>query len=368
MINSELLAFPEETSDVQQQLSSQLAAIIQQLTKLNNTQEAQDKQLTFLSEKINQNNMNPPIVPEPTSLVQQQMGDIFKIPDPIKSIPNFDGNRRQLTAWLQTAENTLSVFHPLVTPQQFQLYVQAVSNKIQGKAKDILCLAGNPMNFVEIKDILMEALGDRQELSYYKSQLWATKQTENISVHNYFNKIKEITQNIKTLSKQNPKYNQAWAAINAFIEEDSLAAFLSGLRKPYFGYAQAAKPKSLEEAYAFLCKFNSNENISNSRKLTNPQHTYQTNEKKQFSVEQTNRNRNQNSLTNLKSYQNVKSNSSVQPMDIDYSLMSRKTLNGRVINNHELGTEEQQNPDNNEDEIQGEEINFHGDQESDTET
>jgi hypothetical protein len=50
-----------------------------------------------------------------------------------------------------------------------------------------------------------------------------------------------------------PLYSQSWEAISAFIEEDGLAAFILGLRKPYFGYAQASKPKDLEEAYVFLC-------------------------------------------------------------------------------------------------------------------
>lgn len=51
------------------------------------------------------------------------------------------------------------------------MYVTAVTNKIAGKAKDILCLAGNPDDFDVIKDILTNALGDRQELSTYKCQL-----------------------------------------------------------------------------------------------------------------------------------------------------------------------------------------------------
>lgn len=74
-------------------------------------------------------------------------------------------------------------------------------NKIEGKAKDILCLAGNPQTFLEINEILIEALGDRQELSYYKSQLWANKQSETMTVHVYFKKIKETVQNIKSLSR-----------------------------------------------------------------------------------------------------------------------------------------------------------------------
>ena len=40
------------------------------------------------------------------------------------------------------------------------------------------------------------------------------------------------------------KYSAQWEVINDFIDEYSLAACISGLRKPYFGYAQAARPKA----------------------------------------------------------------------------------------------------------------------------
>ena len=76
------------------------------------------------------------------------------------------------------------------------------------------------VTFLEIKEILLNALGDRQEISYYKSQLWRTKMSDIMSIHKYYNKIKEIMQNIKTQAKQNEKYQKNWGFFNDFIEED----------------------------------------------------------------------------------------------------------------------------------------------------
>lgn len=218
------------------------------------------------------------------------------------------------------------------------MYIQAVKNKVEGKARDILCLAGDPETFLEVKEILIEALGDKQELSYYKSQLWANKQVENMSVHSYHNKTKEIVQNIKTLAKQNSIYNNSWQAISIFIEEDALAAFISGLRKPYFGFAQAAKPKTLEEAYAFLCKFSTNESISNNSKkpiMTN-QYTPRTN---QMASNSPKFNQFIPKPKDVKEFNYRKPNGPIQdaetPMSIDISSRSRNTLNRRIINNHE---------------------------------
>ena len=101
--------------------------------------------------------------------------------------------------------------------------------------------------------------------------------TEHMSVHKYYNSIKETVQHIKTQAKQKQKYINNWEAINAFIDEDGLAAFLAGLKEPYFGYAQAACPEDLEAAYAFVCKFRCSESTaSNGNQYSK---TYQSKEK-----------------------------------------------------------------------------------------
>lgn len=103
-----------------------------------------------------------------------------RIPDPIKSLPAFDGSRKQLSAWLTTAKNTLLLVRDHVDEFRYNMYVSAVTNKIQGKANDIICLAGNPQSFEEVKDIIITALGNRQELSTYKSQLWQNYMSANL--------------------------------------------------------------------------------------------------------------------------------------------------------------------------------------------
>lgn len=355
-----------ETDSMQEmdQVLQSLNLINEQLQKVNQKQVEHDQVLAYLNQKVEQPRQEQ--IPEVVN--KGSVLDLFRIPDPIKSIPSFDGNRKQLTAWLKTVEDTLSVFEPLVSEQQFSLYLQAVNNKIEGKAKDTLCLAGNPKTFREIKEILLESLGDRQELSFYKSQLWATKQNETMNVHSYFNKMKEIVQNIKSLAKQNKFYNDSWPAINAFIDEDALAAFISGLRKPYFGYAQAAKPKGIEEAYAFLCKFNCNELISNNSKKQSTQFNSQFGLQKQMTgnVNQP-RNSQFNPANERKSY-SVKEKPI--PMDVDISMRSRNTFNKKVINNHEVAQDAEEplpSPVDNDYSQEPQEENFQASLNSDTE-
>lgn len=341
-------------AEFKQHLSNQMNAIMQSITAMNAKQTQYDGMLAAINEKLNNNNTGNNTAYRQVPALPQQM-DLFRIPDPIKSIPTYDGSRRQLSSWLTTAENTLQIFEPIVADQVYSIYLQAVINKIEGKAKDILCLAGNPTNFDEIKEILTNAIGDRQELSTYKSQLW-NKMQENTSVHKYYQKMKEITQNIKTLSKQNPKYRAHWDAINDFIEEDALAAFLAGLREPYFGYAQAARPKDLEDSYAFLCKFKGKEITANNMNQNN-NHSYQKftkNDKPNYNKPSYSNNTPDNQKSEPKKSFYSQPNPA-QPMEIDPSLKSRLTLNKKIIHNNET-----LDPDNSEhsDSEEENEVNF----------
>ena len=57
-------------------------------------------------------------------------------------------------------------------------------------------------SFEDIKSILVTALGDRQELSTYKCQLWQLNMSDGITLNKYYQRSKEIVQNEKSETKQ----------------------------------------------------------------------------------------------------------------------------------------------------------------------
>lgn len=271
------------------------------------------------------------------------MGDPFRIPDAIKILPTFNGNKKQLNWWLETAEKTLKNFETLVPPNIFQIYLTAVSNKIEGYAKDVLCTNGNPTTFDEIKQILISALGDKQDLSTYNCQLWHNKMDGSVSKH--YQRTKQLVHNIKSLARQNEKYNAHWDAVNEFIDEYSLAAYVSGLQKPYFGYVQAAEPKNIETAYAFICKFTSNEsnremNLNQQSKKgsfsprTMGQHSQYQNKqgyKKPFETQ---------NKPKYEPQQRLNLQHKSEPMEVG-TVQSRLTLNKNNINNQETYSDDE---------------------------
>lgn len=51
-------------------------------------------------------------------------------------------------------KTTLDLFRNSVTPEIFSVYEQTAINKIEGKARDTICVNGNPANFEEVAEIL----------------------------------------------------------------------------------------------------------------------------------------------------------------------------------------------------------------------
>lgn len=325
---------PKKMDQALTEMMEQLRLINDNIANLSQRQENQEAAMQALRQPPHQVEQQAAQVPT------QRVEDFFRIPDPIKSLPHFEGNRKQLHAWLTTAEETLDYFKAAVSPTLFRMYVTAVTNKIEGRAKDILCLAGNPQDFDSIKSTLINALGDRQELSTYKCQLWQHKMTDGMNIHKYYQKSKELLQNIKTLAKQNATYKANWPAINLFIDEDGLAAFVSGLKGTYFGHVQAARPKDIEDAYAFLCKFKSQEIVANAV----PERHNKPFIRHENAPRGDQRNYQKNQFQPLPQGENSRTfpqkSNQATPMDIDPSLRSRLTLNKNFINNTEIESED----------------------------
>ncbi|XP_062538671.1 uncharacterized protein LOC134206943 [Armigeres subalbatus] len=88
-----------------EQISAQMSNLTQMMQQLMERQDQQQLAINSLS-------LNQPNVAATPQQNRGTMEDFFKLPDPIKVIPKFDGSRKQLTAWLTTVENTLEILNP----------------------------------------------------------------------------------------------------------------------------------------------------------------------------------------------------------------------------------------------------------------
>lgn len=251
--------------------------------------------------------------------------NFFTIPDPIKELPSFDGNRKQLMGWIAKVETTLNVFRAIVPVDIFNLYEIAVSNKIIGRANDVLCQQGSPHDFETVKSILLKAFGEKvSAFSTYKSQLWQLKLSTNMSIHKYYSIHNDLVDKIKIIAKQNPIYRNNWEAINCFINEDALAAFIAGLSEEYYGHVQAAQPKDVEEVYNFLCMLKTKKDfgkvIEKNDKPTN--NTYKLTSNQRYEKPHTEKKQSYHASKVVHD----------EPMD---TTTTRSKLTQRSVNNHE---------------------------------
>lgn len=334
------LTIPIELITMDEQQANPLEAISQQMEHLMQAINNITAKQTQYEHLLQNTASTSRAVASDTGSNRTVMGDPFRIPDPIKLLPTFNGNKKQLNWWLETAERTLNGFQTLVSPDTFQIYLTAVSNKIEGHAKDVLCTNGNPTTFDEIKRILKAALGDKQDLSTYNCQLWHNKMDGSVSKH--YQRTTQLVHNIKSLAKQNVKYNDHWDAVNEFIDEYCLAAYVSGLQKPYFGFVQAAEPKDIQTAYAFICKFTSNES---NRELTLNQQFKKSNSASRTTGQDNQQQQQQHKYGQKRTFDNphkprLEQQQKSEAMDIG-TVQSRLTLNKHNFNNQETFDEEE---------------------------
>ena len=105
-----------------------------------------------------------------------------------------------------------------------------------------------------------------------------------------------------------------------------------------FGYAQAAKPKDIEDAYAFLCKFKSKEITATSMSSDNIAKKHFKNRDLEYKQQNKGNhlypNHSQQSKPSTQEHHRPDRNE-VEQMDTS-TTRSRLTLNKKLINNHEI--------------------------------
>ena len=117
----------------------------------------------------------------------------YATPDPIKNISSFSGNKRETLAWIQEVEETLELFEECRNDPIYPQIIRAIKSKITGDAKEIIIAAGNPSNWPDIKEALLNSYGDKRDLTSHIQSLFYVSQGKN-TLNEYYNRIKKWTQ------------------------------------------------------------------------------------------------------------------------------------------------------------------------------
>lgn len=178
----------------------------------------------------------------------------YKTPDPIKNLPTFSGDKRETLAFIQEVEETLELFQESKGEPIYSHIIRAVKGKITGQAKAIVIAAGNPTNWEEVKEVLLNSYGDKRDLTSHIQSLFYTTIGKN-SLTDYYNKIKRIDTAIKSTANSTQEFAGATRQINAFVELLSTTRYIDGLDEKLSMIVRSHKPKSLEEAFSCATQY-----------------------------------------------------------------------------------------------------------------
>lgn len=185
--------------------------------------------------------------------LQMQQGNqvvLSQIPDPIKNMSEFSGNRRELSAWLEELEEVYGEYAikgKNGAPDTLDShYLRAIKNKIKGEARTILCANGNPKTITGIKTILIENYGDQKDLTTNLTLLFHLRKSEKSNLK-FFNETKELNTKLKSNLQINP------LTVNELLDAITITKYLDNIGEPLASIIRQSNPKSLEAAYQAVC-------------------------------------------------------------------------------------------------------------------
>ncbi|XP_029719893.2 uncharacterized protein LOC115262080 [Aedes albopictus] len=227
----------------------------------------------------------------------------FCIPDPIKYLSEFSGNKKELSSWLREVDQVYDMFKVKGAngdPDSISsMYLRAIKNKVKGDARAILCANGDPDTISEIKQILLEQYGDHRDFATNVSALFNIRRGDKSHLK-FYDECKDINTRLKANLSSNPITERQ------IIEILSVTRYLDNIGEPLASIIRQSKPQSLEEAYEAVC---TNQNAETRTKPSKFQF-----QPKSQSYSSSNNANNNNTNNHSKSYANAGKGAYKKPM------------------------------------------------------
>lgn len=190
---------------------------------------------------------------EQLELQLQQMNKLFaslKIPDVIKDLPEFHGDKDTLHEFISNVDEIIKLCQELLTEDQKipTAFLRAIRNKIKGQANKDIFNYGTFTTWDKLKNDLITHYSDkRSEISLIRD-LHSTLQGVNSTEHYYTNVLK-----IQTALINQVRLKDTDVKVKERLYKDMcLSQFIANLREPLGSTIRSRDPKTLPEAFE-LC-------------------------------------------------------------------------------------------------------------------
>lgn len=189
---------------------------------------------------------------------------LFSLPDVIKNIKPFEGDRNSVYHFINNVDSILSLCEKIKEAEYYKIIISGIRNKVVGKASDILLTQNiNDSSWEAIKQALILNFADKRDESTLTFQLHNLVRS-NLNHNDLYNKITEI---ISLLSNQLKLQKLEQCIVDAKIKlylQMGLTIFMGGIKEPLGQWLRARRPETLAEALEFV---NQEENI---QRIKNP--------------------------------------------------------------------------------------------------
>lgn len=184
---------------------------------------------------------------------QQNVNQNLKIPDEIKGIIEYKGDKSSLFQWTTYFRSVMEATGLEEDDPQYIRWLNYIRQKITGPANEALVQRNLPISLNNIINTLVEFFGDPRDMETLTQEIPYLKQG-NRRVLDYYQQVLELNTEINNKVRFSEKYEGGESQVIAYIENQLITAFMDGLNENISVRVWQAKPQSLLDAFNLAMK------------------------------------------------------------------------------------------------------------------
>lgn len=181
------------------------------------------------------------------------LNDMDKIPDVVKSLREFSGQPGEFGSWKKSVERILKIYNHLKGTPKYYGIISVIRNKITGQADTALESYNTPLNWEEISKCLTLHYADKRDLGTLEYQMTTLIQ-KNSSIPEFYEQVyRHLSLILNKLSSMDMSQESMNVMTQAYRDK-ALDTFVRGLRGDLPRLLSMKGPTDLPEALHLCLK------------------------------------------------------------------------------------------------------------------
>lgn len=203
----------------------------------------------------------------------------------LKTIPEFDGNPANVATFLSSCNLVMNQFYDRNNPNLYlnHFLLNFVQSKLTGQARAIVSTK-NITSWEDLKNVIASNFTDQRDDTSLLSELLTLKQRTNEDAMSFSNRCRQIEQLLISNLNINEADENTRLVKRQIYTQQTLKAFLGGLRNPLGMVVRSTNPANIEAALKFIISeenYQYRDSFSNKSKNQSP-HNNNYNQQKFF--------------------------------------------------------------------------------------